>query len=279
VTVQKASLVTVFSACILIELIVMFGLGWITLDSTARVENSPTVWFCTALPIAMFLHLTLARFAEARRIRNTVIRAGVNWVWTTISDVRGFLSFLRSGLLAVLALVAILWLGRGVQRQWARGELEVSIPTYAYAGGHLAYWCVVAPAYYLLRRRFTFGAGFLCTVVGERLVFALGKNTFDVGIDEIIELRVLADYGEGAAFFQRNVSSNLPVIARNPIETTRWLAGKVSRPRVFIQPPSTGQPSVFLRVPEVFVFAPLLARSVEVLKPFGRPSLPEVATS
>ncbi len=137
----------------------------------------------------------------------------------------------------------------------------------------------VAPLFHLLRSKVAIGAGFVCTLIDDRLVFALGKNSFEVGIDELSELRVLANYGEGAAFFQKYVSLNVPVIVQNPVETTRWLAGKVSRPKVFLQPPSTGQPSVFLRAPDMFVFAPLLARSVEVLRPFEKPSLNEPVSS
>ena len=75
----------------------------------------------------------------------------------------------------------------------------------------------------------------------------------------------MADYGEGSAFFERNIAANVPLIAQNPIETTQWIPGKISRPKVFFQSPSTGLASVYLRTPQVFLFAPLQAESVEVL--------------
>jgi hypothetical protein len=263
----------------LFELIAMFGLGWVTLNPKVRVENSPAIWFGVALVVAAALHFTIVRLVEATRIRNRSIRADVNRAWTILSGVQGSLSLVKSGFLAALALIAIVWLGGHARREWNGGELAISIATYAYAGGHLAYWSLAALVYYLFRGRVAIGAGFLCTLVGDRLVFALGKNSFEVGIDELSELRVLANYGEGAAFFQRYVSLNIPVIVQNPVETTRWLAGKVNRPRIFIQPPSTGLPSVFLRAPDVFVFAPLLARSAKVLQPFERPSLEAITSS
>jgi hypothetical protein len=271
-TIQKIGFMAGWLAAILIELLAALGMAWITVHPKGRVENSPIVWFCVALPFALVLHFTVVRFAEATRIRNAAIRSSQNSVWTTVSGVREFMGLIKSGVFALLALAAFFWLAGLVQKQWARGELQVSIPTIAYGAGFLAYWCVLVPVYHSLRGKLPRSAGFQCTLAGDTLTFALGEHTFDVETSELIELRVLTDYAEGAAFFKRNVASNIPVAVQNPIQTTKWLARKINRPGVFIQPPSTGQASVFVRTSDLFLFAPLLSESVEVLRSLEKPS-------
>lgn len=263
--IQKLNAVLGFFTFFLALLLFALGMAWITLHSAGRVENNPWAYFCVALFFAPMLHLTAKRYIEALRIRSASVRIGNN-VWTAIASFRTVTHVIKTGVVIFIVGFFGGWFWGELKDQCVRGELQVSTLTYAYAAGYLAYFGVVVPVFWFCRGRLRANPGLECSLGEDRLIFSMSNRRFDIELGQLVEIRVLRDYGEGFAFYQRNIASNVPMVTQSPFETTKWLSGKADRPRVFIWHPCSGQASVFLRTAEVYLFAPVRTESVELLE-------------